>query len=129
MDIPQILIDEELNIMINEFEHKLAESGLTLERYLEQIKKTKEELRDSWQSEAEKRIKIALILDKIARQEKIEVSDKEIKDEITKIVNQATDDQKNELVKNLEKEEQKKYIKNVLKNRKVIEFLKKLALD
>jgi trigger factor len=128
IEIPQFLINEELDRMSASFEQQLTKNGLTLDRYLEQIKKTKDDLRKQWQSEAEKRIKIALLLDKVARQEKIEISDKEIKDEIQKIINQNPD-KKKEISAELEKEEQKKYIKNVLKNRKVIQYLKNLVVE
>ena len=67
-------------------------------------------------------------MDKIAKQEKIEISDKDVEDEIAKIISGVPAEQKNETIKNLENEEQKRYIKNVLKNRKVIDFLKDLVL-
>ena len=45
IEIPQFLIDEEIKGMFSEFEQRLAQTGLTLDRYLEQIKKTKEDLK------------------------------------------------------------------------------------
>ncbi len=128
IEIPQFLIKEELSQMTTDFEQRLAQNGLTLDRYLEQLKKTKEDLTKEWEKEAEKRIKIALILDKIAQEEKISISDKDVENEIKKVLENAPAEQKAQAAKNLENEEQKKYIKNVLKNRKVIEFLKDLVI-
>jgi trigger factor len=127
IEIPQILIEEELEKMFLDFEQKLSKQGLKIEHYLEQIKKTKDDLRKEWQKEAEKRIKIALILDKIAQEEKVEISSKEVEDEIKNILNTTSPDKKDEMSKKLENEEQKQYIKNILKNRKVVKFLKNLV--
>jgi trigger factor len=128
VEIPQFLIDEELKGMLNNLEQRLSQDGLTLDRYLEQIKKTKEDLQKSWLSEAEKRIKIALLLDKVGEAEKIEISDKEAEDEIKKIISETPAERKEQTKKSLENDEQKRYIKNVLRNRKVVKTLKNYIL-
>lgn len=128
IDVPIVLIQEEIDSMIKNLEKRLSNTGITLERYLEQIKKTKEDLKKEWQPEAEKRIKIALILDKIARKENIKVSEEEIDKECENILNSAPKEERDKLEKELVSPDQRKYIKNIIKNKKVIEFLENLIL-
>jgi len=128
IDIPIVLIQEEIDSMIKNLEQRLSNTGITLERYLEQIKKTKEDLKKEWQPEAEKRIKIALILDKIAQKENIKVSEEEIDKECENILNSAPKEEKDKLKKELVSPDRRKYIKNIIKNKKVIEFLENLIL-
>jgi len=127
IEIPQVLIEEEKKEILKGLEQQLSNIGLTLDRYLEQIKKNREELEKGLEEEAKKKIKIALVLDKIAQKEDIQVDEKEVEEEIKKIIEQTMPDKKEEVRRGLENEEQKRYIKNVLKNKKVMEFLKSLV--
>lgn len=74
IDMPDILIREELRKMISEFEFQIQSMGMNLENYLDQVKKTKEDLEKEWAPQAEKRIKAMLLLNKIAENKEIEVS-------------------------------------------------------
>jgi len=71
--LPQVLIDGELERMIGQFKHDVEQMGMKFEDYLATTKKTIEELRKEWTSDAEKRAKVQIALNEISLSEKIEV--------------------------------------------------------
>jgi FKBP-type peptidyl-prolyl cis-trans isomerase (trigger factor) len=71
IELPQILIDSEIGQMFAQMEEDLKRANLKLEDYLDHIKKTKEDLKTEWTPAAEKRAKLQLILNEIAKTEKI----------------------------------------------------------
>ncbi|MCA9359352.1 hypothetical protein KC926_04060 [Candidatus Kaiserbacteria bacterium] len=81
--LPKILIDSEINQMFAQMQEDLKRSELKMEDYLTHIKKTKEELAAEWTPAAEKRAKLQLILNEIAKVEEI-VPDKEALEAQTK---------------------------------------------
>jgi len=86
VEIPEILLEEELDGMIDEFKSELEQRGIPFERYLEQTKKTIEDLRKARRKEAENRLKLRFGLQQIFQQEKIELSNDELKKEIEHII-------------------------------------------
>lgn len=76
--LPQVLIDGELERMIGQFKHDVEQMGMKFEDYLATTKKTIEELRKEWTSDAEKRAKVQIALNEISLLEKLEA----LKDEI-----------------------------------------------
>ena len=69
---PIALREYELDDIEARFNEDLARSGATMERYLADTKKTREDLRKSWEEGADTRVKVRLMLAEIARIEKIE---------------------------------------------------------
>ncbi len=86
MEIPDLLIKNELNKMKQEMENDVAKMGLKLEDYLLQIGKTISSMEESWRSKAEERIKSSVVLMKIAEQEKINVSKEELDSAISNMI-------------------------------------------
>jgi FKBP-type peptidyl-prolyl cis-trans isomerase (trigger factor) len=82
IDVPLVLIEGELDRMTGEFEHTLSRTGAKLDDYLTQSKMTRETLRASWKSDAEKRVKGQLVLGEIARTEKITPPEEAIEHEM-----------------------------------------------
>lgn len=131
-EIPDILIDRELDKMIEELKNAIERENdyssegkmvINFEDYLKSIKKTERELRDELRTKAEERIKISLIIQEIAQREKISPSPEEIEEEIKKIAELEKDSKKAR--EQLNTEAVKNYIKNLLINRKVIDRFKK----
>ena len=87
VDIPQSLLDEELDGMMEEFQASLEQRGLTLAQYLEQAKKTAEEVRDMRKKEAEKRLKLRFGLQQVFKQEEIDATEEDLNKEIEQIMN------------------------------------------
>lgn len=71
LELPQVLIDSELNQMFAQMEEDLKRSNMKIEEYLTHIKKTMDELKADWTPAAEKRAKLQLVLNEIAKTEKI----------------------------------------------------------
>lgn len=84
-EIPEALIDEEVDFMLQELKEDIASKGFEFGKFLEQAKTTEEDLRKKYIPEAEKRIKIRLALRYLIEKEKIEVKDDETKKEFEKI--------------------------------------------
>ncbi|HEX7259640.1 MAG TPA: trigger factor [Candidatus Saccharimonadia bacterium] len=91
MTVPERLLAQQLERLKAEISQRLASSGLTMEHYLSAQKQTMEELEKQMRPEAEKRVKLALMLSEIARQEKLSVGADEIENEIEGLRLQYTD--------------------------------------
>lgn len=126
IEIPDILVNLELDKMYYEFEASIQQMGGEIDKYLESIKKTKEDLKKTWTDKAVKRVKTGIILREIADKEKIKVTDQEIEDEINKIVKSYPPTE--EIKKRIKSEEFREYTKGILRNRKVLGKLKSIML-
>ncbi|MED4943098.1 MULTISPECIES: trigger factor [Heyndrickxia] len=85
MDIPEAMINTELNRMLQEFEQNLSAQGLNLELYYQFSGQNEEALRNQMKEDAEKRVRFNLTLEAIANAEKLEVSDEEVDEELKRM--------------------------------------------
>ena len=85
MEIPEAMIDTQCENMVNEFAQRIAQSGLSMEQYMQFSGMTIDGLKEQVRPEAETRIKSSLVLEQIAKDENIEVSEEEIDAEIEKM--------------------------------------------
>ena len=85
MEIPEAMIKTQCESMVNEFAQRIAQSGLSMEQYMQFSGLTMEKLEEQVRPEAETRIKSSLVLEQIAKDENIEVSDDEVKAEVEKM--------------------------------------------
>lgn len=85
MDIPEAMIETQCENMINEFAQRIQQSGLSMDQYMQFSGMTLDKLKEQVRPEAETRIKSSLVLEQIAKDEKIEVSDEEVQAEIEKM--------------------------------------------
>jgi trigger factor len=85
MDIPEAMIDTQCETMVEEFAQRIAQSGLTMEQYLQFSGLTVDALKEQVRPEAVSRIQSSLVLEQIAKEENIEVSEEEIDAEIEKM--------------------------------------------
>jgi trigger factor len=83
--VPDSLVNQQLQRLRGELEQNLAYSGLNLEKYLELTKKTQEDMDKEMRPEAERRVGLAMILTEVAAQEKLTVSPDELDAEITRL--------------------------------------------
>lgn len=124
VDLPEILVHEEIHKMLHEFEHQIQAMNMTFSEYLNKIGKTKDDLEHDWEPQAEKRVITALTLAEIARVEEIKAESKEIEEEMNRTL--AYYKNVKDLEKNIDTGRLYNYSKNVLENEKVFEFLEKL---
>ena len=88
MEIPEAMIESQCENMVNDFAQRIAQSGLTMEQYMQFSGMTLDKLKEQVRPEAEMRIKSSLVLEQIAKDENIEVSDEEVDAEIEKMAAQ-----------------------------------------
>ena len=82
VEVPEVLIQDELDHMIAELKARAAERNIPWERFLLQAKKTEGEIREEWRSAAERRARSLLVLDAIAERESVSVSSTELAQEV-----------------------------------------------
>lgn len=88
IELPQILIDSELNQMFAQMEEDLNRSNLKIEDYLKHINKTMEDLKTEWTPAAEKRAKLQLILNEISKAEKIIAPKEDVEAQVKELISQ-----------------------------------------
>ncbi len=82
LDIPGILIEDELDHMISDIKARLRQQGLSYEEFLLRAKKTEEQIRSDWREAAKRRAASLLVLDEIAKREEIGVTSQELAAEL-----------------------------------------------
>ena len=120
IEVPQMLISYEIDKMMYEFESNIAMTGMNFDDYLKSIKKTRDDYRKEWAEQGKKRAQTQIMLNEIAKKEKIEVDDKEIEAEVSKIMEQYKDQ------KNIDENNVRAYVAEVLTHQKVFEFLENI---
>lgn len=93
IEIPDVMIEKEIDIMVKNLETRLSQQGLTLEQYFQFTGTDAEKTREYMKENAEKKVRTDLVLEAIEVAEKIEASEEEIKakaEEIAKMY--AADD-------------------------------------
>ena len=123
-EIPEMLIESESHKMMHELENDVQKQGMKFDDYLTSLKKSKEDLQREFRPNAEKRIKTALIIRKIAEAENIKVADDELKKELAKQLEQYKNNP--EVTKQINTEEYRDYLRNIMASQKVFEFLERV---
>ena len=83
VDIPHVMIHEEIHRMVHSYEDHLKMQGLSLEQFLQFTNSTIEDLEEKMHDEAEKRVLYRLMLEQIIKEEKIEVTEEQAMEEAT----------------------------------------------
>ncbi len=85
IEIPECMIEEELDYRIQELEHSMSQYGLKFEDYLKYTGTTIEDIKKEKREEAVKNIKSRLVIEAILKEEKIEVTPEELNAEFDKL--------------------------------------------
>jgi trigger factor len=75
---PDDMVNNELDDMVHRFSHDLQERGTDMAMYLARMKKTEDGLRKDWTKEAQRQVRIQLVLREVAKQQRITVSPQEL---------------------------------------------------
>lgn len=113
-DLPDALVESELNSMLAQMKGDVTRFGGTWEEYLAHSKKSEEEIKKEWRGDAVKRALSQLVLHKIAEAEKLHATDDEIEVELVRLMTQIQDADENRA---------KAYLYQALTNEKVLKFL------
>ena len=82
VELPDVLIDQEVEVMHDEFRGSLARQGITEEAYLKAVEKSGDDLHADFRPNAERRAKTLLVLSKVADAEGVEVPDADVDAEV-----------------------------------------------
>jgi trigger factor len=120
--VPKVLVERELEYMMKSLEDDLKAKDLSLQDYYKSIKTDEEKVKKEYEIVAEKRIKQELVLDNISQAEKIQVTEKEVKDKIKTIAKEMKQDPL-KVETTLKKNNNLDGLKESLKREKIINFL------
>ncbi|MCG7334720.1 trigger factor [Sporosarcina sp. ACRSM] len=88
VDIPEVMIDTEVDRMLGEFEQRLQMQGMNLELYFQFSGQDEAALRAQMKDDAQNRVRVSLVLEAIGKAENVEVSEEEINAELEKMSEQ-----------------------------------------
>lgn len=125
VEVPDALVEEELNGMMAELRQQIENQGLPFEKYLEQLGKKEDELRKEYHDEAGKRVTLSLVLNALQEAEKIEPTDEQVKAEVEKQLATVTEPKDQERIKS---DEFRQYVRRVLGNRMTVNKLMQTAI-
>lgn len=120
-DPPALLVEQEAKTLGQSHQQEVKELGISWEDYLAKIKATKEQLEKTWQNQAYKNVKNALILRQIVKEQAIKITSQEIELEINKILARFPSPQ--EAKEKIDLPSLYNRIKAQLKNEKALQYL------
>ena len=122
MDIPAVMVEQEIDRMVQNLAQRLQYQGLTLEQYFQFTGTDAEKMREYMKENAETKVKTELVLEALQKAEKMEVLDEELKEkasEVSKLY--GANDEK--MVELLLQNQREALVADVMTS-KVINFLK-----
>ncbi len=125
IDIPEAMIEDQADYMVREMAMRMSYQGLRMEDYLKYTGQTMDGLKQMYKPEAEKRVRIELVIEAIRKAEKIEPTEADIEKAIADQAEQMG--QEVETFKKSLTDEQKGYLKDNAAIRLVLDLLKKDA--
>ena len=120
-DVPEIMINRELDAIMQDMEYRLMYQGANLEAYAKYLNTTVDKLREERKNDAIKSVKIRLALQEILKNEKFDINDNEIDKYIENVANRmkkSVEEYKKTLT-----DERLNYIRNEILMNKLLEFL------
>lgn len=121
-NIPEILANAEAEKMVAELERGVAREGLEFNAYLQQINKSLADLKLGFAPEAIKRVRVALVIRAVGKQENVQVADTEVVEEATRLMNMHKNDAAAQ--KEIRSEEYHENLRGILKTRKTIKLMR-----
>lgn len=121
VELPEVMVTNEIEIMRDELQTRLAQQRIGLDQYLQLSKQTPEELTAELREPATRRVKTLLVLSAIAEKEAIDASDEEIDAEIAEQLGRYDNDAK--LAEYLSSRRGRSYLRMTLRNRKLVDTL------
>ena len=85
VDVPQVMIDEECDRMVNDFKQRLAQQGFTMEQFTQMTGQQESDIRAGMAVDAENKVKVRLVLEAVAKVENVEISEESIDEEYKRI--------------------------------------------
>ncbi len=123
-ELPEKMVQYEQERLFEDMKNQVSHQfKMTLEQYLQNVKKTEQEVKDSFKLEAEKRIKDFLVLRQVGKAEKVEVSTEELQEEMNKAVKNYSKEQ----LEKIDINQLREYSKGAKFNEKVFALLENFS--
>ena len=120
LSVPTSLVDDQIKSLRDQMNQELAQNGLDEAKYLEFNKKQKSDYENELKTEADRRVKLGLILRSIVKEQKMDVNEQEIDVRLTQLEQQYSDPQ---IRAEIAKPEFKQDLKNRMLSDKAIEYI------
>jgi trigger factor len=121
VELPDVLIEQEVEVMHDEFRASLVRQGITEEAYLKAVEKTGDDLHADLRPGAEKRVKTLLVLSKVADAEGVEIPDADVDAEVAQGRERYAGDQR--LTEYFDSERGRAFIRSTLRRSRVVETI------
>jgi trigger factor len=121
LELPDILVDQEIEIMHDELRGSLARQGIEEEAYLKVAGKTEADLHADLRPRAEKRVKVLLVLSKVAEDEGIDIADRDVDAEVGRARERYGNDRRT--MTYFESERGRSFIRSTLRRSRLVEKL------
>jgi len=125
--ISEAIVHSEAHGMVHEMKNSVSQRGVEWPDYLSHMNKSEKELEKEFLPQAEERVKTALVVRKIAAENKIEVEDAEVAEEIANL-EQKYQGLGDDMKEKLNTKSHQDHMRNILQNRKTITFLSKAII-
>lgn len=125
LEIPDVLLQGELDKMARELESSLTRQGANFQDYLTSINKSLDDLKKGWVEQAKKRVTIGLLIRAISKEEEIKADQKEIDEEISTTLRQNPGNR--EVERTVKTGAYQDYVGEIIRNRKTIKLLSSYA--
>ncbi len=121
-DIPEILINSEAKALLREFEFDLLRQGISVDDYLKQIGKSRDDLLLDMAPKAVERVKASLVMSKVVEEYQVSVSEEELNAELDKIEQAYQNDK--QMLESLQKSDTKQRVYNIMLYNKTMDMLR-----
>ncbi len=121
VELPDVLVEQEVEVMHDELRSALARQGIGEEAYLKVVNKTEEDLHAEFRPQAEKRVKTLLVLSDIAKAKGVEVPETDVNGEIDRARSRYATNPN--LMRYFESERGRNYIRSTFRRSRTVEQL------
>lgn len=125
VEIPGCMIDTQLENIARDFDYRLSMQGLNLAKYLEMTGSNIDAFKEQFKEQAEKQVKTSLVLEAVAKAEKVKATEKDVEAEMKKVAESYN--MELDKVKDLFKDEERKSLENEIITQKTVDLLVKNA--
>lgn len=123
-DVPNRMIEDEVENELRNFQYRLQAQGLNYDDYKKYTGKTDDEIKETFKKPAEKRVKLGLILEKYAKDNKIKATKRDYDKELDKLADMYKTEDKEEFKKSMS-EGSLEFLDRGILNSKSIDDIKK----
>ena len=120
-DVPEVMVEDQLEEMLKEFEREIKQKGFKLEQFFQITGQAPNELREKIKVDARKRVKMKLIIQNIARIQGFTASEEETEEELKKMAEQYGMEE--DKLRDVLGEFQIKLLKDDIKNKKAVDYI------